>query len=78
MLAASFARWLEQWRRSSAGEVADAWLQRAHTIGTQLSVHIDSENIASGRFEGLAADGALLLRTHEGAIETIRAGDVEL
>jgi BirA family biotin operon repressor/biotin-[acetyl-CoA-carboxylase] ligase len=78
LLAASFGRWLEQWRGISAAEIADAWLERAHPIGTALKVHVDATTVASGRFEGLGSDGALLLRTDHGAIETIRAGDVEL
>lgn len=78
LLAASFARWLGRWRLGTTGEIADAWLQRGHPIGSQLSVRIDAETTASGRFEGLGADGALLLRTDLGAIETIRAGDVAL
>jgi BirA family transcriptional regulator, biotin operon repressor / biotin---[acetyl-CoA-carboxylase] ligase len=78
LLAASFARWLDRWRTDSLEAIADAWLERAHPVGTTLTVHIDAQTLVSGRFEGLAADGALLLRTDRGAIETIRAGDVEL
>jgi BirA family biotin operon repressor/biotin-[acetyl-CoA-carboxylase] ligase len=78
LLAASFARWLERWRMSAPGIVSDAWLERAHPLGTALTVHLDAATTAKGRFEGLGADGALLLRTELGAIETIRAGDVEL
>ena len=78
LLAASFARWLARWRQSSPEQIADAWLERAHPLGTMLTVHLDSANVASGRFGGLASDGALLLRTNAGAIETIRAGDVSL
>ena len=78
LLAASFARWLGRWRHSAPEAIADAWLERAHPLGTTLRVHTDAANVASGRFEGLAADGALLLRNEGGAIETIRAGDVSL
>jgi BirA family biotin operon repressor/biotin-[acetyl-CoA-carboxylase] ligase len=78
LLAASFGRWLERWRGSSVNALADAWLACAHPLGTVLKVHIDAATTTSGRFEGLGADGALLLRTELGAIETIRAGDVSL
>ena len=78
LLAASFARWLDRWRDSPAELIADAWLRRAHPIGTQLTVRIDSDTMATGRFDGHGAAGALLLRTELGAIESIRAGDVEL
>lgn len=78
LLAASFARWLERWRVSAAEELADAWLERAHPVGTSIKVHADAARTVTGRFEGLASDGALLLRTDGGAIETIRAGDVSI
>lgn len=78
LLAASFGRWLARWREEPAHKIADSWLTRAHPVGSQLTIHMDSATAVSGRFEGLAADGALLLRTDQGAIETIRAGDVEL
>jgi BirA family biotin operon repressor/biotin-[acetyl-CoA-carboxylase] ligase len=78
LLAASFARWLERWRTVTGAEIADAWLRRAHPLGTALTVHFDADSTISGRFEGLGSDGALLLRTGHDAIETIRAGDVSL
>jgi BirA family biotin operon repressor/biotin-[acetyl-CoA-carboxylase] ligase len=78
LLAASLGRWLDRWRQSAPEQIADAWLERAHPVGTMLKVHVDAATTASGRFEGLASDGALLLRTDRGAIETIRAGDVSL
>ena len=76
LLAGSFARALSAWRSEPPELLADRWLERAHPVGTELTVHVDSGNQITGRFEGLAADGALLLRTEQGAIETIRAGDV--
>ena len=78
LLAASFGRWLARWRAQPFNEIADSWLARAHSTGTALTVHIDAATTATGRFEGLGADGALLLRTPDGAIETVRAGDVSL
>lgn len=78
LLAGSFARALSAWRSEPSERLADRWLERAHPVGSELKVHVDSGNHLTGRFEGLAADGALLLRTSDGAIETIRAGDVEL
>ena len=77
LLAGSFARSVQQWR-SDPASLPDRWLDRAHPIGSALKVHLDSDSIVEGRFEGLSDDGALLLRTPSGAIETIRAGDVEL
>ena len=78
LLAASFTRLLDLWRRSEPGLLAQAWLSRAHPIGTRLTVHSSSDENVSGRFDGLEADGALRLRLDSGALEIVRAGDVEL
>ena len=77
LIAASFARWLNQWRSGTADDLSSDWLARAHPIGTPLSVHGAGAERVSGTFAGLEADGALRLQTAQG-IETIRAGDVEL
>jgi BirA family biotin operon repressor/biotin-[acetyl-CoA-carboxylase] ligase len=78
LLAASFTRLVGLWRESDPGLLAQAWLARAHPIGTPLTVHSSSEEIVSGRFDGIEADGALRLRRDDGMIDIIRAGDVEL
>ena len=78
LLAASFARLLNLWRISDPGLLVQAWLARAHPIGTPLKVHASAEAMVSGRFDGLEPDGALRLRRQDGSLELIRAGDVEL
>jgi BirA family biotin operon repressor/biotin-[acetyl-CoA-carboxylase] ligase len=78
LLAGSFARLLEIWRQSEPALLAQAWLARAHPVGTPVKVHSASDETVSGRFEGIEADGALRLRRDDGAMEVIRAGDVEL
>ena len=78
LLAASFQRLLELWRRSEPALVGQAWLARAHPIGTALRVHCGADEWVDGRFDGLEADGALRLRSHNGQLEVVRAGDVEL
>lgn len=78
LLAASFERLLKLWRESEPLFIAQAWLARAHPIGTVLRVHSSSDEIVSGRFDGIEADGALRLRSDDGALEIVRAGDVEL
>ena len=77
-LAASFARLLDLWRQSEPILLAQAWLARAHSIGTRLNVHCASNEMASGRFEGIETDGALRLRRDDGVLDIVRAGDVEL
>jgi BirA family biotin operon repressor/biotin-[acetyl-CoA-carboxylase] ligase len=57
--------------------LARAWLERAHPVGTQLTVHSGGGATVTGQFDGLEADGALRLR-REGSVEVVRAGDISL
>jgi BirA family biotin operon repressor/biotin-[acetyl-CoA-carboxylase] ligase len=78
LLAASFARLLTLWRQSEPGMLVQAWLARAHPVGSTLNVHSTIDEKVTGRFDGLEPDGALRLRRDDGMIDIIRAGDVEL
>jgi BirA family biotin operon repressor/biotin-[acetyl-CoA-carboxylase] ligase len=78
LLAGNFARLLDLWRQSAPKLIAQAWMARAHPIGTPLSVHSSSDEVVSGRFDGIEPDGALRLRRSDGIIDIVRAGDVEL
>ena len=78
LLAASFARLLGLWRESQPMLLAQAWLARAHPVGTPLTVHSGANESVSGSFDGIEPDGALRLRRDDGQFEIVRAGDVEL
>jgi len=78
LLAGSFARLLDLWRQSDPVLLGQAWMARAHPIGTPITVHSSSDELTSGRFDGIEADGALRLRREDGTIDIVRAGDVEL
>ena len=78
LLAGSFARLLTLWRRSEPTLIVQAWLARAHPIGTKLTVHASNSERISGRFDGLEPDGALRLRLDDNELQVIRAADVEL
>jgi BirA family biotin operon repressor/biotin-[acetyl-CoA-carboxylase] ligase len=78
LLAASFSRLLDLWRASEPALLVQAWLARAHPIGTRLAVHSSASETISGRFDGLELDGALRLRRDDGMLDIVRAGDVEL
>jgi BirA family transcriptional regulator, biotin operon repressor / biotin---[acetyl-CoA-carboxylase] ligase len=78
LLAGSFARLLDLWRRSAPGLLAQAWLTRAHPIGTRVAVHSANDKLIGGRFEGIEPDGALRLRRDDGSLEIVRAGDISL
>ncbi len=78
VLAEAFARWLTRWRGEGLAGVRTAWLSAAHPTGTPLSAHLPDGNIVNGLFDGLDADGALILRLASGARHVIHAGDVFL
>ncbi|WP_265571498.1 biotin--[acetyl-CoA-carboxylase] ligase [Sphingomicrobium nitratireducens] len=78
VLAGSFARLLGAWRSADPASLAMAWLQRAHPVGTKLTVHGGEGAPITGSFAGLDADGALRLDTGGGQVEIVRAGDVDL
>lgn len=77
-LAEAFARWLGIWRGGGIAPVRLRWLERAHPIGSALSVRLADGTARDGLFAGLDADGALLLRLADGATRVIHAGDVFL
>ena len=78
LLAGSFSRLLEAWRRADPALLAQAWLARAHPVGTRLSIHTGADERVSGLFDGIDPDGALRLKLDDGSLEIVRAGDVEL
>jgi BirA family biotin operon repressor/biotin-[acetyl-CoA-carboxylase] ligase len=75
LIAPSFARVLDAWRDSDPAAFARAWMARAHPVGTPLNVHTGPGERVSGAFDGIEPDGALRLRTADGRIELVRAGD---
>lgn len=77
ILAGKFAQMLASWRSADPAQFAQAWLARAHPIGTPLEVHSGPGERVSGMFDGIEPDGAMRLR-REGMIDLIRAGDVYL
>ena len=77
LLAGSFARMLALWRSTPPEQFAQAWLARAHPVGTRLTVHSAADEKVTGTFDGIESDGALRLRRDD-EVELIRAGDVEL
>ena len=63
------------WRDGGFDPIRTLWLSRAAGKGAQLEARLGTETVI-GRFEDLAADGALLLRLHSGAVRAIHAGEV--
>ncbi|MEG3165977.1 biotin--[acetyl-CoA-carboxylase] ligase [Sphingomonas sp. PB2P19] len=77
-LAETFARWLARWRSEGLGPVRQRWLDRAHPIGTALTARLPDGTAQDGLFDGLDADGALILRLADGGRRVIHAADVFL
>jgi BirA family transcriptional regulator, biotin operon repressor / biotin---[acetyl-CoA-carboxylase] ligase len=77
-LARNFAHWLGRWRGEGIATIRDAWLTKAHPIGTALTANLPDGSRVDGLFDGLSADGALRLRLADGAVRVIHAGDVFL
>jgi len=77
LIAASFARILGLWRSTDPVQFAQAWLARAHPVGTLLQVHSGPGERITGIFDGIEPDGAMRLK-RDGMIDIIRAGDVTL
>lgn len=77
-LAESVARWLARWRSEGLGPIRSAWLAAAHPAGTALSARLPDGNAIEGLFDGLDADGALILRLAAGERRVIHAADVFL
>jgi BirA family biotin operon repressor/biotin-[acetyl-CoA-carboxylase] ligase len=78
LLAVKFAQVLSVWRTADPAAFAQAWLARAHPIGTILEVHSGPGERVRGSFDGIEADGAMRLKRADGMIDIIRAGDVSL
>ncbi|MFL6751000.1 MAG: biotin--[acetyl-CoA-carboxylase] ligase [Sphingomicrobium sp.] len=78
LLAGKFAQLLGIWRSSQPAQFAQAWLARAHPLGTALEVHSSPGERIAGTFDGIEPDGAMRLRRADGMIDIIRAGDIHL
>jgi BirA family biotin operon repressor/biotin-[acetyl-CoA-carboxylase] ligase len=76
-LAASFASWLSRWRSEGLGAILARWQARAHPPGTALRVNAP-EGALEGLFDGLDGDGGLRLRTSDGVLHLVHAGDIFL
>ena len=78
VLAGKFAQLLAAWRASDPVQFAQAWMARAHPIGTALEVHSGPGERVGGTFDGIEPDGAMRLRRDDGMTDVVRAGDVYL
>lgn len=78
LLVAHFAARLIDWRTQDAATLLEVWCAAAHKPGEAMAVQRGPADRIEGVFEGLAADGSLLLRCPDGRVESVSAGDVHL
>lgn len=78
LLAGKVTQLLAAWRAADPAQFAQAWLARAHPIGTALEVHSGPGERIGGTFDGIEPDGAMRLCRADGSIDLVRAGDVSL
>lgn len=70
-----FAGVRAKWRSHGFEPIREAWLERAAGRGGLLAARLGKETL-TGRFDGLAPDGALRLRLVDGSVRAIHAGEV--
>lgn len=78
LLAGKFAQLLASWRTSDPAQFAQAWMARAHPLGTRLEVHSGPGERVGGTFDGIEPDGAMRLRRGDNLVDLVRAGDIYL
>lgn len=74
VLAPAFHRWHER-ARLDFETVRRAWLTRAQGLGEEVRVERAGHTL-TGRFEGIDAEGALVLVSAQGTRHTVTAGEV--
>jgi BirA family biotin operon repressor/biotin-[acetyl-CoA-carboxylase] ligase len=74
VIANRFAHWYDAWMEDGFEPLRTAWLARAGGLGGPIRARLPHEE-RSGVFEGIDANGALLLNEH-GLVRPISAGEV--
>ena len=74
-LAEAFAKWYEAWREGGFALVREAWLARAHGLGSRIRVRLARDEI-TGVFRDIDDAGALVLGLPGGVERKISAGEV--
>lgn len=73
-----FEKRLLRWRDEPLENTLAQWSERAHEIGTRLSVHDPQGSDLEGAYFGIDQNGCLQLQMPDGTIQTVHAGDVSL
>ncbi len=75
VLMTEFAACRALWAAQGFEPIRTAWLAQAAGLGERIAARLGTETL-EGRFEGLAADGALTLRLDDDSLRAIHAGEV--
>jgi BirA family transcriptional regulator, biotin operon repressor / biotin---[acetyl-CoA-carboxylase] ligase len=70
-----FDTWNQRWVTGGFEPLRAVWLASAHRMGDTIAASTGVDRI-EGRFQGLDADGALVLEDAGGTVHVITAGDV--
>lgn len=73
-LAPSFHAWHKRLVAEGFAPIREAWLQHAARLGQEITARLPKQTL-TGRFEGIDAEGALILLTDNGPV-TIPAADI--
>ena len=68
--------WLDRHSDEGFEPVREAWRALSGTLGTEVLVKSEQRELR-GMAEDIDVDGALLVRTADGTLERVLAGDVE-
>ena len=71
----AFAHYRAIWADEGFEAIRNRWLARAAGLGDRVTARLGSETL-EGCFEGLASDGALMLRLDDASLRAIHAGEV--
>lgn len=75
-IAEAWAVWIRVWDAGHGMDrVRRAWMNRARGLGRTVTIRF-GERLVEGRFEGIDAEGRLMLVGRDGTRRTIAAGDV--
>ncbi len=75
ILAAAFEKFYQQWQAAGFASILARWRQVAQNFGQPITARLEAQEL-HGIFEDIDANGALILRTEDGARQVISAADV--
>lgn len=73
----NFMQQYDHWCKKGFAPIRKSWMGHAYKLGHLLQV-AQGDNLCEGIFEGIAEDGAMLLKQKNGEVKTITFGDVQV